>query len=93
MSKLFNIILAVDKYGGIGFKNMLPWKYSKDMKHFKKLTSHTNLPGKQNCVIMGRKTWNSMNNSSLKDRLNVVITRQKDLLENNEKDFNCQLFM
>ena len=49
MSKLFNIILAIDKMNGIGIKNRLPWKYGVDMKHFKKLTSNTNLPGKELC--------------------------------------------
>ena len=82
MSKLFNIILAVDIKGGIGFKNKLPWKYSKDLKHFKKLTSHTNFPDKKNCILMGRKTWESC--GELPNRLNIVITKQKNLL-NQEK--------
>lgn len=84
-SKLFNIIVAFTKTkvknkGGIGFKNNLPWTYSKDLKHFKKLTTYTEFPNKQNCVIMGRNTWQSMNHKPLKNRINVVVT---------SKNFQC----
>ena len=80
-SKLFNIIVAIDKVKGIGFKNKLPWTYSKDLKHFKKLTSYTDFPDKKNCVIMGRNTWQSMNRKPLKNRINIVVTSQ---------DFECE---
>ena len=36
--KMFNMIFAVDKKGGIGIHNTLPWKYKKDMNYFKKMT-------------------------------------------------------
>ena len=36
---------------------------------------NTELPNKQNCVIMGRKTWESCGN--LKNRMNIVITNRE----------------
>ena len=38
---MFNIILATDNKGGIGFKNKLPWHFSKDLKFFNNITSKT----------------------------------------------------
>ena len=46
-----NIVVAACKNGGIGLKNRLPWKLSKEMKYFKELT----IGEKNNAVVMGRK--------------------------------------
>ena len=51
-----NIVVAACKNRGIGFKNKLPWKLSKEMKYFKELT----IGEKNNAVLMGRKTWLSI---------------------------------
>ena len=75
MRKMFNMIFAIDNKGGIGIHNSLPWKYKKDMNYFKKMTMNTSLPNKKNCVIMGRKTWESCGN--LKNRMNIVITNKE----------------
>lgn len=75
--KFFNIIVAVNKYYGIGWKNTFPWESKKDMKFFKDTT--------QNCVvIMGRKTFESMRCIPLKNRVNIIITRN-DTYSDNEK--------
>jgi dihydrofolate reductase/thymidylate synthase len=37
----YNLILAVCKNKGIGFKGKLPWKLSRDMLHFKTITTRT----------------------------------------------------
>lgn len=51
----------------IGRDGGLPWRLPADMKRFKALTiGHT--------VIMGRKTWESMD-GPLPDRRNIVVTR------------------
>ena len=47
-----------------------------DMKHFKNVTTAVASDGKQNAVIMGRKTWESIPERfrPLPGRLNVVLT-------------------
>lgn len=67
---IVSIIAGVSKTGVIGFENRIPWKSSEDMKFFKEKTM--NHP-----VIMGRKTWDSLGNKPLKNRTNIVITRDR----------------
>ena len=47
------------------------------MKYFKELTSRTTDPAKQNAVVMGRKTWESIPAKfrPLAGRINVVLSR------------------
>lgn len=55
--------------GAIGFQGGIPWHLSEDMKRFKELTvSHP--------VIMGRKTWESLNPKyrPLRNRDNFVVS-------------------
>ena len=65
----FNIIVAFTKKSrGIGYKNTLPWnKIKLDLQRFKTLT-------KNNIIIMGRKTWDSIPNKPLKNRINIIIS-------------------
>jgi len=62
---------------GIGLKGSIPWRVSEDLKFFKETTSSTTDETKQNAVIMGRKTWESIPNKyrPLPKRLNIVLTR------------------
>ncbi|WQJ53689.1 MAG: thymidylate synthase [Wendovervirus sonii] len=63
-----NLIVAIDKKtNGIGVKGTIPWKIKDDMKWFKKMTIN-------NAVIMGRKTYESLQ-KPLIDRLNIVISK------------------
>lgn len=72
-----NIIVAVGKDGVIGKNNDLVWKgVPGDMKRFKEIT--INHP-----VIMGRKTFESMNSKPLSDRTNIVITRDLNFIAPN----------
>lgn len=66
---LLNIIVACDEDYGIGKDNRIPWKNKEDLKHFYNST-------KGSCVIMGRKTWDSLPNKPLKDRDNVVLSKR-----------------
>ncbi len=74
-----SIIVATDKNGIIGKENKIPWRCSEDLKHFKSKTI-------EQTIIMGRKTYDSIGNKPLKDRLNIVIS-----LSLNAK-FNMELF-
>jgi dihydrofolate reductase len=62
-----NMIVAVNHNGIIGKDNDLLWYIPEDLKHFRKLTLH-------NIVVMGRKTYESLPNGPLKNRINIVIT-------------------
>ena len=63
-------IVAAAKNDVIGVNNGLPWNIPEDMKFFRETT-------KGKCLIMGRKTFESVGHP-LPHRLNVVVTRQKD---------------
>ncbi|KAG2154822.1 dihydrofolate reductase-like domain-containing protein [Suillus clintonianus] len=73
------IIVAATKSNGIGQHGKLPWRLSKEMAYFARVTS-TAPEGWKNAVIMGRKTWESIptNFRPLPKRLNVVISHNKD---------------
>jgi len=79
---MINVILACDNKFGIGKNNYLPWNFSEDMKYFKRLTEFSDDFEKKSCVIMGRKTWESIPNNYLKNRVNIVISRNKEIQEN-----------
>lgn len=67
-----NLIAAVDKNWGIGYKNGLLVRIPEDQKWFRETTM-----GK--AVIMGRRTLESFpDKRPLKNRLNIVITSDKD---------------
>lgn len=65
------IIATVSKNNVIGNKGKIPWHSKEELNHFKETTS--GFP-----VIMGRKTWETINNP-LKNRLNIIISRNKSL--------------
>jgi len=75
----FDVIAAISLSRGIGNNNRVPWQLPRDTKFFKKTTTHTNDSSKQNAVIMGRNTWESLPDQyrPLPGRLNVVLTRQE----------------
>jgi len=67
-----------EEWMGIGFKGGIPWHLPKEIQHFKEITSLAPI-GKQNAVIMGRKTWDSIPTKykPLSRRLNIVLTHSK----------------
>ncbi|MFA5088983.1 MAG: dihydrofolate reductase [Candidatus Omnitrophota bacterium] len=73
----FHIIVAVDSHNGIGKKGLLPWHLKGDMQHFKEITCASESEARQNLVIMGRKTWDSLPSRfrPLPERMNLVLTR------------------
>jgi dihydrofolate reductase len=62
----------------IGIDNQLPWRLPADLGWFKKNT--LNKP-----VVMGRKTWESLPFRPLPQRLNFIITRDKNYQPVNAK--------
>ena len=65
-------IAAMSRNRAIGKDNHLPWNIPEDLRYFQDKT-------KGHCVIMGRKTFYAIGNKPLKTRLNVIVTKQKDL--------------
>lgn len=65
---MISIIVAVAENGVIGCKNRITWHISEDLKRFKRITSG-------HPVVMGRKTFESLERRPLPNRTNVVITR------------------
>lgn len=65
------MIVAAAKNGVIGINNQMPWHLPEDLKYFRRVTM-----GKP--VVMGRKTFESIG-KPLPGRLNIVISRQKDV--------------
>ncbi len=64
-------IVAVQKGTlGIGKDGGLPWRLPADLKHFKEVT-------KGHVVMMGRKTFESLPNGPLPNRLNIVVSRDE----------------
>ena len=86
-----NIIVAFTNKHGIGLKNTLPWKLPNDLKHFKKLT----IGNKKNAVIMGKNTFNSIQNKPLPYRDNIILSKTMqngDIVDNiseNNKHIIC----
>lgn len=68
-----NIIAACDINSTIGVNGKIPWYIPEDLKRFKSLTMG-------HAVIMGRKTWRSIDNKVLPGRLNIVVTQNKSKL-------------
>jgi dihydrofolate reductase len=64
-------IVCINKNMGIGKSGNIPWKCSKDMKYFKRITM-----GKgRNAVVMGFTTFLSLGGKPLKGRRNYVLTK------------------
>lgn len=68
------LIVAVDNKYGIGKNDKIPWYCKEDLKYFSKLTRGNG----NNCVIMGRKTYESIG-SELKNRKNIVLSKTKTI--------------
>lgn len=66
-----SIIAAIGKNFELGKNNNLLWHISADLKRFKKLTSG-------HPVIMGRRTFDSINNKPLPNRRNIIITHSSE---------------
>lgn len=80
MDRSLTLVVAATRTNGIGISSRgLPWRLPKEMAYFVHATSEAP-PGTMNAVVMGRKSWESIPTKfrPLKNRLNVVISSQKD---------------
>lgn len=68
MSMVSHIVAYRVSDRGIGYKNDLLYRFKEDMQHFKTLTMH-------HIVLMGRKTFESIGNKPLSNRINVVLSK------------------
>ena len=64
---MISIIAAIAEDNGLGKDNELLWHIPEDLKRFKKLTWGQ-------CVIMGKRTWESLPRKPLPGRKNIVLT-------------------
>ncbi|QGH34734.1 dihydrofolate reductase [Gracilibacillus salitolerans] len=67
---MISLLFAMGKNRVIGKDNTLPWHLPNDLKFFKELTT-------SHAIIMGRKTFESMN-GPLPNRDNIVLTTNKE---------------
>lgn len=76
-----NLIVAISKNKCIGKNNKLPWFNKDDLKHFAKTT----INNKNNAVVMGSKTFKSLDYKPLKYRKNFVLTKKPFIYNTNEQ--------
>lgn len=69
-------IVAVDEKWGIGKNGDLLFHIPEDLRFFQRIT-------RNNAVIMGRKTWDSLPAKPLINRLNIVVTTGEEGIRNN----------
>ena len=72
------LIVAFNHNNVIGNNNKIPWYIPEDLKLFQKIT-------KNHIIVMGRKTFESLPNGPLKNRINVVITNKTELYDKNNE--------
>lgn len=67
---MISIICVIAKNRAIGFNNKLLYDIPEDMKHFKEITTG-------HAVIMGERTFHSMDDHPLPNRVNIILTLDK----------------
>tara|TARA_X000000368_G_scaffold409396_1_gene391266 strand:- start:309 stop:812 length:504 start_codon:yes stop_codon:yes gene_type:complete len=71
LNQEITMIAAVAEDNGLGLDNKLVWHIPRDLKHFKDSTHG-------HCIIMGRKTFESLP-KALPHRKNIVLSRRKNI--------------
>lgn len=66
---MITFVVAMDRRGGIGFRNKLPWHLPADLRFFRETTTG-------HVILMGRKTYEAIGRP-LPNRTNVVLTRDR----------------
>ena len=89
------LIVATCRDNGIGKENNLPWRLKSELAYFARLTKTTRDFSKQNAVLMGRKTWQSIpaRVRPLRNRINIVLSSlPKADISESEDVFVCKSF-
>lgn len=71
---MISLVVARAKNGAIGRDNTIPWHLPEDLRLFQRETLGS-------AVIMGRRTWDSLPMKPLKNRLNIVVSRDSGRAE------------
>lgn len=71
---MLTLIAARDRNGAIGKDGDIPWHVPEDLRFFQRET----LGG---ALVMGRRTWESLPVKPLKNRLNILVSRDRTLAE------------
>lgn len=74
----YNAILAMNRKNVIGRNNKIPWYIPEDLNYFRRITQNQ-------VVIMGRKTFESLPNGPLRNRINIVLTTEPSNYKDIEK--------
>jgi thymidylate synthase len=72
-----NLIITRDLSGGIRYRNKVPWHIPEERAYFDHVTSFTRCSSKKNALIMGRRTWESLDNP-YPNRINIIISTTVD---------------
>jgi len=90
----FNIILATDKNGGIGYNNKLPWGFNLDKQYFhNKITVNSIFPLiNKNILIMGYKSFIEFNKNKLENIIIYVIARDVEMLNSSNSNNDIVYF-
>jgi dihydrofolate reductase len=81
---MINCLVAVERSQGIGFNGQMPWPHLKgDMQWFRQMTTNQ-------IVIMGSTTYDSLG-KPLPNRINVVISRKRELGDHTFSDCGAAL--
>ena len=71
---MINIVAALTKSGVIGRNNTLPWNIPEEFQHFQSLIAG-------GTIIVGRKTWESINNPDFSSKKYIVVSKSLDKLK------------
>ena len=71
---MLSLIVARARNGAIGRGNTIPWHAPEDLAFFQRETTG-------GAILMGRNTWDSLPFKPLKNRLNIVVSRDAAVWE------------
>jgi dihydrofolate reductase len=71
---MLTLIVARARGGAIGREGGIPWQAPEDLRMFQRETTG-------GALVMGRRTWESLPVKPLKNRLNIVVSRDTSLHE------------